>query len=125
MENASKAILIAGAILVTLVVITIVIIYFQAGANTTSEIATNTIENQIQSHNAQFNIFEGTGRKKGDIDRLNSAIDKNNSRSDKVCHVYISLPDELTNIDASGKIRYYTVNVLYNGNGAIYKVEVD
>ncbi len=126
MENASKALLIAGSILITIIIITIVVIYFQNGANTTSQVANNTLENLIQNHNAQFNIYEGAGRKKADIDRLKSIVDRNNNRKDRVCYVdFQPTGVDFSNLDEFGKIKFYEVTVEYNDQGAIYKVEVN
>ena len=60
MENASKALIIAGAILIAILLITIGIVLINSGRDVT-ERGTAAMKSQaIQSFNAQFTPYEGT-----------------------------------------------------------------
>ena len=133
MENASKAILIAGAVLVVIFVATVVIIFFNKGADSAEQIGKNITEAQIQAHNSQFNIYEGTGRTKAEIDKLVAVVNNNNSRKGafivSISGTGINLSGgkyEFTGSNFnSGNIVYYTVKITYNGKGLIDTITIN
>ena len=131
MENASKAIIIAGTVLVVLIVATVVIIFFNKGADSAEQIGKNITEAQIQAHNSQFNIYEGTGRTKAEIDKLVAVVNNNNSRKDSYqITIYGTgiIPGDKYQFNGDNlvgsNIQYYTVKLIYNGEGLIERIEI-
>lgn len=133
MENASRAILIAGSVLIVLVVATVVIIFFNKGADSTQQVGNNITEAQIQAHNAQFNIYEGTGRTKTEIEKLVTVLNNNNTRKGSysvsiggtgISGAGSNYKFNGANFNA-GNIQYYTVILRYNGKGIIDRIIIN
>ena len=135
MENASRAILIAGAVLIVLVVASVVVIFFNKGANSAEQVGKNTQEVYVQSHNAQFNIYEGENRKKAEIDKLVSVVNNNNRRDG--AHI-VTIAGTGIAYDATnnrytfagenfvgGIMQDYDVTLTYNGKGFIETINVN
>ena len=59
MENASKALIIAGAILIAIVLITLGVVILQQGNSTTGAGETALNSREIESFNSQFQQYEG------------------------------------------------------------------
>lgn len=78
MENASKALIIAGAILISILLISIGIILINSGRDVT-ETGTSRMQSQkIQTFNAQFTSYEGT-KKGSELRGLNSVVQASNA----------------------------------------------
>lgn len=60
MENASKALIIAGAILIAMLLISIGIILINSGRDLTSSATSRMDSQKIQTFNSQFTPFEGS-----------------------------------------------------------------
>ncbi len=60
MENASKALIIAGAILIAILLISIGVILINSGRDITSTGTAGMNSQKIQSFNAQFTPYEGS-----------------------------------------------------------------
>ena len=79
MENASKALIIAGAILVAILLISIGVIIINA-INPMTERARGTSETQaISAFNAQFTPYEGPGKTAAQIRSLTSVVNASNA----------------------------------------------
>lgn len=59
MENASKALIIAGAILVSILLISIGVIIINSTGNMTDQVGTTTDTMAIETFNSQFTNYEG------------------------------------------------------------------
>ena len=108
MENASKALIIAGAILISILLISIGIILINSGSDVAEAGTSSMASQKIQTFNSQFTAYEG--RKKGsELRGLFNAIESSNA------------VDEAHQVDATGVIqasdlvssRTYTVTVTY------------
>lgn len=125
MENASKALIIAGAILLAIVIISLGLIVVNNTRNVTDN--TNLSEQEIQAFNAKFTPYEGekiSGIKVKAL--LQTAISSNASNSDKqVTFKYDtkdnSKPEEITGI-ATGST--YKVTLTYN-NSLVNKITIE
>ena len=93
MENASKALLIAGGVLVTLAVVSIIMIIFNKGRDFNKTQVDSFDKKKIAYHNSQFTIYERK-LEKSEIEKLIDVAIKNN-------------------INAENK--EYVVSVIYNG----------
>lgn len=78
MENASKALIIAGAILISILLISIGIILIRSGQDITATGTAGMQSQKIQAFNAQFTAYEG--KKKGDeLKGLDSLVRSSNA----------------------------------------------
>lgn len=59
MENASKALIIAGAILLSILIIAIGMYIFNSSSTSINDAATRISQQEIQSFNKQFEMYEG------------------------------------------------------------------
>ncbi len=95
MENASKALLIAGAILIAIVLITFGVIILGQG----SEIINNSSmsETEISTFNAKFTSFEGTKVRGSKVNSLlNTVLQNNISQEDESKKVEVGSTDNGT-----------------------------
>lgn len=139
MENASKALIIAGAILLAILLITLGIYIFQQAQSTVNNSGMSQAE--IQSFNSQFTKYEG--KIKGSaVKSLIQEVNVNNYQDESKEHQITlvknssgdSFPKPATATDADNKYttdqvvntKTYTVKILdYGGNGRITKIEID
>lgn len=113
MENASKALIIAGAILISILLITVGIILIRSGQDITSTGASQMASQNIQTFNAQFTSYQGK-IKGSQVKNLLSQVRANNT-TDKshLIIVYSSIAEN--NISST---KDYNVTLHYNGEGA-------
>ncbi len=97
MENASKALIIAGAILLAILIIALGVFIFQRAQSATSDLG-GIDETKLQSVNQKFENYEGT-KSGSDVRALVDLIRTNNNQySDP------SLAREITLYDGSNKV---------------------
>ena len=80
MENASKALLIAAAVLIVILIIAFGMNIFNSTGDTSGQVADQAASQQIQTFNAQFTGFVGTGRAGTTIRNLQIAVRNSNAR---------------------------------------------
>ena len=78
MENASKALIIAGAILIAILLITIGIILISSGRSVTDTGVSTMNSQKIQAFNNQFTPYEGT-KTGSQLTQLNSLVNASNA----------------------------------------------
>lgn len=82
MENASKALIIAGAILIAILLISIGIILINSGKDVTSTGTSSMNSQKIQTFNSQFTVFEGT-KKGSELRTLWNVVNASNASDDE------------------------------------------
>jgi len=137
MENASKALIIAGAILVSILLITIGIVLVNSGSGVADRGTANMNSQKIQTFNSQFTAYEG--KKKGaEIKSLINLVHSSNA-TDEEHYVIIFFNEHTSGSDFTGSMlnssKTYTVTLeYYDANkddvgktepGYIYKIHVD
>lgn len=129
MENASKALLIAGAILIILIIIGIAIAFISKTEVFTKMFSDNLSEEEIANHNAIFSIYDGqiSGTQ---VNTLLSTAEANNAKSNIKINIntpYGNIPttDAGTIISSVNKTIIYTARIIYNGEGIIEKIEIN
>lgn len=144
MENASKALLIAGAILIVLVIIGIAIAFISKTEIFTEMFSDNLSEQEIANHNAIFSIYDGKISGTQLITLLTTAEANNVKSNIKVfvdyhagaqyyCISNGNLDPAWMGLDVDAgtiisdvqKNRMYEVKLKYNGKGIIDEIEVD
>lgn len=129
MENASKALLIAGAILIVLIIIGIAIAFISKTEVFTKMFSDNLSEEEIANHNAIFSIYDGqiSGTQ---VNTLLSTAEANNAKSNIKINIntpYGNIPttDAGTIISSVNKTIIYTARIIYNGEGIIERIEIN
>lgn len=79
MENASKALIIAGAILLSILIIGIGMVIFNSASDTMDKTASRMSEQEKQTHNQKFQPFEGSRRSGTDVKTLINVLIQNYS----------------------------------------------
>ena len=95
MENASKALIVAGAILIAILLITIGIILINSSRSVVDSGTTAMSSQAIQAFNAQFTQYEGKNKSRQTVSALlNTIITSNASHSNQVAvRMILSYPD--------------------------------
>lgn len=114
MENASKALLIAGSILIVILLIAVGMLVYNGAKSTVNKGISSMTSTEKQIHNAQFEPYLGEKISGSNIRNLLSAIMANNGNSEN--------PE--VNIDGAGtdpKVLYAQVDVSVK---VTYKAEI-
>lgn len=126
MENASKALIIAGAILVAILLISIGVILVNQGRNITDVGKKQINTEEIESFNSQFKIYEGkkvVGSEVKDlIDKVNTS---NTVRSaEDGDPFYISLSGTTDRGDVSSNKHYEVTCTIDSGTGLVSEITI-
>lgn len=143
MENASKALIIAGAILISIVLITLGVVILGQGQEVVN--SSNIDDTAIQSFNQKFTQYEGTNVTGSRVNALINAVTDNNTialrdgEENKLITIVDSTGDlgTITATTAVGTItgtaktskkaqtgKTYTVTTDKNANGYINKITI-
>ena len=123
MENASKALIIAGAILISILLITIGIVLINSGRDVANSGKNAMSSSAIQAFNSQFTQYEGNNKSYNEVKQLlNTVISSNASHTNQVAvklhnldtshmpgGLMDSSPFRITN-PARNSFRVYTLN---------------
>lgn len=120
MENASKALIIAGAILISILLISVGIIIMNAINNPVDSAARSADEYTIQQFNAKFTKYEGI-QKGSTLSDLTSTVTVSNSQ-DETHQVELDLP--VASSARLTKSADYDVTIEYDDDGYINKITV-
>lgn len=135
MENASKALIIAGAILLAILLITLGIYIFQQAQSTVNNSGMSQAE--IQTFNSQFTKYEGDKIKGSSVKSLIQEVNVNNSQDESNEHqITVTGVTAAASGSAAGYNQYltndikntktYTVKITkYGTNGRITNIAVN
>ena len=124
MENASKALIIAGAILISILLISVGIIIMNAINNPVNSAANAADEYTIQQFNAKFAKYEGI-QKGSTLSDLTQVVAVSNAK-DAEHQVNLVLPENIASSAFLTKTRDYTVTININAvTGYIDTVTVE
>ncbi len=132
MENASKALIIAGAILIALLLVGIGVLLISSGTDITSRGQTAMQSQKIQSFNAQFLPYEGL-KKGSELKNLENVVRASNAsnpnhqvsiymkvgENDSTHSPWFSSVSELNNSSTYGVDIIYCKDVNYYPNGRL------
>ena len=112
MENASKALIIAGAILISILLISVGVLVMNAMNPMTEQAQGQSEGMAIKTFNAQFTGYEGNNRTAAQIRALKADVEASNATNPDTYKVTLSGADSVIN----GK--RYTVTLQYGNTGA-------
>ena len=130
MENASKALIIAGAILLSILIVSLGIMVFQSAKNTVS--SSNLNKQEIESFNSQWEGYEGTKKTASEVRSVAQAIIASNASESKGgTNRWISFTNSETantttltakpsiTVPSPANSKTYTIKVGYDDNGLV------
>jgi hypothetical protein len=128
MDNASKALVMAGAILIAVMLISLGVLLFNQGQNTAQQAGHLMDSTAIAAYNRQYTIYEGNKRTAADAITLIGLV-KANAKNSQIVYDYgqVSLDtDGKTETSDINQQKNYTITVTeYSSvNGAVTKVKV-
>ena len=114
MENASKALLIAGAILLCILIIAIGMFIYNSASSTITDSLTSLSTQEVEAFNNQFSSYEGTqtgSNLKALMGRLIANADTYSEEPAKIPAIHIdqltSNGNKLTNVGARIELKEY------------------
>lgn len=138
MENASKALLIAGAILIVIVLISIGMVIVQSAQGIVSEAGDMTTEQETSAFNNRFSTYQGT-QKGSSVQTLLGIVATNNTTNSSGRVITMVIKDTEKSIDESledstaltkmasnivGSARYTVVMEERDEDGYISKISI-
>ena len=91
MENASKALLIAGAVLIAILIIAVSMVIFNRGNSVVDSAAANMSTQEKEMFNKQWTIYNGT-QTGSIVSSIKTAVDTNNA-NEETTDITLTLPD--------------------------------
>ena len=129
MENASKALIIAGAILISILLISLGILIYNQATNITNSDQMSEVEKS--SFNSKFQQYEGEKKNGTDVRALtNQVITSNSSESNADRHVKIvgdiEVEDnEITSGTITNSAKYKIQISKYSGEGLVEEITIE
>ncbi len=122
MENASKALIIAGAILLAILIISLGIMIYQQAAGVVNSNAMTEVE--LQQFNQKFTQYVGTNVRGATVRAMAQSVLSNNMSADSADRQVeltgaITMAEDATSVDTSGikNGSTYTVKETYSDKG--------
>lgn len=134
MENASKALIIAGAILLSILIISLGIMVYNNAKSTVSD--ANLSSEQAQTYNSKFTMYTGNDIPAANVNSLVAAINANNATNDNKIKIELgtitNTPVGTTTIDANNQYNFtvqatqkYTVSYTLGATGLVSSVKIE
>lgn len=126
MENATKALLIAAAVLIAILIISLGLIVYNNSANTVNQ--ANLSSQEIQAQNEKFTRYNGTNKRGSEVNSLlQTTLNYNLNTTDDGNKVKVtgknnapSLATTATSITTQADTSaLYTIEVIYKGAGGL------
>ena len=128
MENASKALIIAGAILISILLISVGILVMNSTGGVQDEMLKQMNQTQIQSFNASFTNYSGTNKTASDVKSLYGIVTSSNSTHDDSMQVAMTIGGSPVTsemiTDLSTKVRYRIVVNVNTEKGVVDTIAV-
>lgn len=124
MENASKALLIAGSVLIAILLIAVGMKVFNSTSNTTDSAKTTMEATAIATFNNKFIPYIGTSKSGSQVRSLINVVMSSNAKNE---HHNVNIVDnkgKAININDIDSQKYYKIEVGYDGDGYINKINI-
>ena len=119
MENASKALIIAGAILVSILIISIGVVIVNLINPVTDEVGEMGTSTSVQIFNSKFTNFEGEGKKGAEVKSLVSLV--NSTKGTRNITLTWETGLSAVKVKANGS---YTMEFKYDGEGYVSEIRI-
>ncbi len=126
MENASKALIIAGAILISILLISVGILVMQSASGVQDQMGHQMDATELQSFNAQFSSYSGTNKNAANVKSLYERVITSNAKNNYTVTMTINGAEvNATSIaNLSSKDKYLIVIEDTAGDGAYDTITV-
>lgn len=123
MENATKALLIAGGVLIAIIILSVMVIMFQKTGNVTKTYDQTISQEEITKFNSNFTKYIGQKLTIHEVVTISNFANSNNVRKVK-CSIYNeqSIKDEMDFQKENNKKHVYTINITNGEDGYISEV---
>lgn len=125
MENASKALLIAGSVLIVILLIAMGVKVFNSTSSTTGEVETTMESTEIATFNNKFTAYLGNNKSASDAKSLANIVIANNAANSAY---QVSFANETSAADisstAASYFGKYNISASYSSDGRIKAIEV-
>lgn len=133
MENATKALMIAGGVLIALIIITMFILMFSRLSNIQEEQEEQTKIEQIAAFNEQFEAYNKKVMYGTDVITLINKVAENNKKNSKNIEYQIIITVNGIKMENSSRMvgtdqekgLYKCTKVTYNNSGRVNKIEIE
>jgi len=130
MENASKALIIAGAILISILLISVAIMVISSTQGVQDQMESQMSSTEKSTFNAQFTNYSGSNRSSAQIKSLYERVVSSNASNSYKVNMYlptstgygIATGALLANLSSAGKYNVYVMDT--TGNGIYDKIVV-
>ena len=128
MDNASKAIIMAGAVLVAVMIISLGVLLFNSASKNTEEIGKQVETREVLQYNQRFSVYAGSNVSGSDVRSLLNSIEMHNSNANELdIHGKITITDD-SSVNKSSEVvltKKYTVEIAsYDSQGAISSISI-
>ena len=140
MENASKALIIAGAILISILLISVGIMIMNSTSGIQDQMGAQMSATEVQTFNAQFTPYMGNGKTAAQVRSLFEAVTSSNANNAYKVSMKFDTTDLIT-VDTSGKAtitsnasttlagldksKRYTIEISQNDLGIYTSIQVN
>ena len=126
MDNASKALIMAGAILVAVMIISLAVFLFNAGANNTRDLNDNLTTREVLQYNQRYTVYLGAYISGADAKTLLNVIDQHNNNVEELSYYgkIQKLGDTTSSKDVLVTKKYKAEISSYDSQGAISGISI-
>ena len=124
MENASKALIIAGAILVSILLISIGVIIINSTGDMQDQVGTTTDTMAIETFNAQFTQYEGSTVPASTVRSLISKVNASNSQNTQQVKLLDGSKKQITSSSSITSGKTYSVSITKYDKGYVNEITV-
>ena len=122
MDNASKALIMAGSVLIAVLLVSLGVLLLRSMDPMISGQRQNVEIEKVESYNSQFYYYEGADKAASHVRRLIDLVESNKHNSN-VTDVYGEIT--LTRPDNISNTKKYTITITsYDSNGVISGIEI-
>ena len=125
MDNASKALVMAGAILIAVMLISLGVLLFNQGQQTAQQAGHLMDSRAISTYNSTYQMFEGAKRSPSEARKLITDVNAHNKNSQEVYDYGSITLKETTSTSAISDQKKYTIELTdFHDNGAVKEITI-
>lgn len=126
MENASKALIIAGGILIAIIILTMFIMMFNRMTSIQKTQEEKTKMEQLAAFNAEYEAYNKSQMYGADVITLKNKVNENNINNPSN-QIILSLPEEFDELEQDEllKRRFKCTKMEYDASGRVSKITIE
>ena len=122
MENASKALIIAGAILISILLISVGIMVMSSTSGVQDQMQTQMSGTEIKAYNSQFTSYIGKNKRAADVRSLYEAVQASNASNDHKINTFTvkGSPASAAVVADLSTTKKYTISIEADATSGLY-----